>query len=118
MYICGVGSFYSGSNITNAKTFIDETGTTTYRSGWMDCQRQLQSGTFGDGVGCFSPNSINNTGVIKYGFEINGLSTGFANIDKFFYRIGLKNDANQLNSGTFNSNGRKISSIKIKYGRL
>ena len=36
----------------------------------------------------------------------------------FFYRIGLKNDANQLNSGTFNSNGRKISSIKIKYGRL
>ena len=33
-------------------------------------------------------------------------------------RIGLKNDANQLNSGTFNSNGRKISSIKIKYGRL
>ena len=116
MYICGVGSFYNGK--TNAKTFIDVNGNPIYRSGWMDCQRQLQSGTFGDGVGCFSPNSINNTGVIKYGFEINGLSTGFANIDKFFYRIGLKNDANQLNSGTFNSNGRKISSIKIKYGRL
>ena len=116
MYICGVGSFYNGK--TNAKTFIDVNGNTIYRSGWMDCQRQLQSGTFGDGVGCFPTSSINNTGVIKYGFEINGLSTGFANIDKFFYRIGLKNDANQLNSGTFNSNGRKISSIKIKYGRL
>tara|TARA_B100000963_G_scaffold151664_1_gene132141 strand:+ start:4786 stop:9453 length:4668 start_codon:yes stop_codon:yes gene_type:complete len=116
MYICGVGSFYNGK--TNAKMFTDVNGNPIYRSGWMDCQRQLQSGTFGDGVGCFSPNSINNTGVIKYGFEINGLSTGFANIDKIFYRIGLKNDANQLNSGTFNSNGRKISSIKIKYGRL
>ena len=114
MYICGVGNFYQ--NKSNAKTFTDAGNVTVYRSGWMDCQKQLQSGSFGDGVGCFSSNSIDSTGVIKYGFEINGLSTGFATIDKFFYRIGLKNDG-PLSSSTYTTKNI-IKNIKINYGRL
>ena len=117
MYICGVGNFYQ--NQSNAKTFTvaaSPVNATVYRSGWMDCQKQLQSGSFGDGVGCFSSNSIGTSGVIKYGFEINGLSTGFATIDKFFYRIGLKNDG-PLSSSTYTTKNI-IKSIKINYGRL
>ena len=80
MYICGVGSFYNGK--ANAKTFTDVNGNPIIEVvGWT--VRDNYSLELLETVLDVSPNSINNTGVIKYGFEINGLSTGFANIDNF-----------------------------------
>ena len=131
MYICGVGSYYGGSTpqTQNAKTFIDANGNTLYRSGWMDCQAQLQQNSYGDGVGCWPTSNIDSFGAItRYGFNIQGLDiTNSSNgtIDKIFYRIGLKNDSAQLSSSTYtgttaNTGATKniIESIKITYIKL
>ena len=131
MYICGVGSYYGGTTpqTQNAKTFIDANGNTLYRSGWMDCQAQLQQNSYSDGVGCFPSSNIDSFNTIfRYGFNIQGLDiTNSTNgtIDKIFYRIGLKNDSAQLSSSTYtnttsNTGATKniIESIKITYIKL
>ena len=61
-------------------------------------------------------NVISSGTVLKYQFILYGLEiNNGTDVSKIYYRLGIKNDSNQLSSSTYNSNNNSIESISVQY---
>ena len=124
LYICLEGDAYNGStysSVAGRQIFNDSGGNTKYRTGWFDCQLQASTSnvTLQNGKGCFmasNSNVISSGNVLKYQFILYGaeINNG-SDVRKIYYRLGIKNDSNQLSSTTYDSNDNSIVSIKLQY---
>ena len=124
LYICLEGDAYNSStysSVAGRQIFNDSGGNTKYRTGWFDCQLQASTSniTLQDGKGCFmasNSNVISSGTVFKYQFILYGLEINNGlDVSKIYYRLGIKNDSNQLSSSTYNSNNNSIESISVEY---
>ena len=124
LYICLEGDAYNSStysSVAGRVTFNDSGGNTKYRTGWFDCQLQASTSniTLQNGKGCFmasNSNVISSGNVLKYQFILYGaeINNG-SDVRKIYYRLGIKNDSNQLSSSTYGNDDNSIVSIKIQY---
>ena len=130
LYICLEGDAYNSStysSVAGRETFVDSGGNTKYRTGWFDCQLQASTSniTLQNGKGCFmasNSNVISGGTVEKYQFILYGaeINNG-SDVNKIYYRLGIKNDSNQLSSSTYSDNSNppntinSIESISVEY---
>ena len=100
MFICMEGSYFQNNSLTYSagiQYYLDNTGATKYRTGWLDCQvRPSTSSTFVEnGAGCGKVTLDSGGAATNYLFvlpDLNVPSVGAtASIDKIYYRIGIKN---------------------------
>ena len=129
MYICLEGPIYQTNyNTGGVHTFTNSNSQTKYRTGWLDCQlRTPTNNNVYDGTGCYigSNQLVFNNGALRYCFKLFGLESqnpsNLANgvgIDRIFYRIGIKNDPDELDSSTYDTEARSIKSVSITYSTL
>jgi len=116
IYFCVVGSGLS--TVTSMVQF--SSGTTKYRSGWLDGQRKYSNyNNVNDGAGCFDRNKSYdaNGDLDKYVYTLPtlGFGTGTTNnsITDIFIRIGIKNQGTLTSASSFYNNN-KMSNVSVK----